>query len=374
MACRISIEISKLKKKMSECEMFAFVRYVRGFISPELLQLNAQIRKHILKPTENSIAKYSDTINIGRQNDANLKNFVDKEIPRDEWSLPDLTLDIDCITEYLKKSLGATVAEVTMPKTMSGMSGGHIVKSDCAIFKVMKAKEALRNWIKNLVDKNELYARAAADVNVDEEAGAIDVEDDDIEDIVDEMDLVPVEEEMAIVPVIDTTLAEAQARAKQYIAQTNARPHSNETEDQYAARVANIMFSGNEDRQTRSNRRKNNRDTGTTMTPEEVGAAVEARKQYVLLKGTKNKRPYKILSQVTGKTVGKFYICLYRDVGYADQDIERTHPEDYLRQFPGFIESYEAVSGIPPIVYCHRAVIKFSLNFEFEFEFEFEFV
>jgi len=78
------------------------------------------------------------------------------------------------------------------------------------------------------------------------------------------------------------------------------------------------------------------------MTPEEVGAAVEARKLYVLLKATKNKRPHKILSQVIGKTVGKFYVCLYRDVGYADQDIERTHPEDYLRQFPGFIESYEA--------------------------------
>ena len=112
------------------------------------------------------------------------------------------------------------------------------------------------------------------------------------------------------------------------------------------------------------------------MTPEEVGAAVEARKQYVLLKGTRNKRPYKILRQVTtcSKAIGKFYVCLYRDVGYADQDIEKTPTEDYLRQFPGFIESYEAVSGIPPIVYCHRAVIKFSLNFEFEFEFEFEFV
>ena len=80
---------------------------------------------------------------------------------------------------------------------------------------MMKANDALRNWIKNMVDKNELYERAAGDVNVDEEAGAIDVEDDVIEDIVDEMDLVPVEEEMAIVPVIDTTMAEAQARAKQ---------------------------------------------------------------------------------------------------------------------------------------------------------------
>lgn len=156
-----------------------------GLISPELLQLNAQIREHILKPTENSIAKYSDTINIGRQNDSNLKNLVDKEIPRDEWSLPDLTLDIDCITEYLKKSLRATVEDVTVRKTMSGMSGGHILKKDCAIFKVMKAKEGLRNWIKNLIEKNKLYERPAGDVNVDEEADAIDVEDDVIEDTVD---------------------------------------------------------------------------------------------------------------------------------------------------------------------------------------------
>ena len=186
-----------------------YVRYVRGLISPELLQLNAQIRAHILKPTENSIAKYSDTINIGRQNGANLKNLADKEIPRDEWSLPDLTLDIDCITEYLKKSLGATVADVTMTKTMSGISGGHILRSDCAIFKVMKAKEGLRDWIKNLVEKNELYERPQGDVNADDEAGNIDAEDDGIEDIVAEIDLAPVEEEMTIVPVIDTDLAEA---------------------------------------------------------------------------------------------------------------------------------------------------------------------
>jgi hypothetical protein len=46
-----------------------------------------------------------------------------------------------------------------------------------------------------MVDKSALYERAAGDVNVDKEAGAIDVEDDVIEDIVDEMDLVPLEEE-----------------------------------------------------------------------------------------------------------------------------------------------------------------------------------
>ena len=88
-----------------------------------------------------------------------------------------------------------------------------------------------------------MYERAAGDVNVDEEAGAIDVEDDAIEDIVDEMDLVPVEEEMAIVPVINTTMAEVQERAKQYIAETNAKPQSNETEDEYAASALRTLCS-----------------------------------------------------------------------------------------------------------------------------------
>ena len=189
-----------------------------------------------------------------------------------------------------KKPLGATVADVTVSKIMSGMPGGHILKSNCSIYKVMKAKEKLRDWIKNLVyNKNELYEHAQGDVNADEEVGAVDAEDDGIEDIVEKMDLFPVEEEMADVPGIDTTMAEAQARAKQYIAQPNANPHGNETKGEYAARLANIMFSGNEDRQTRSKMRGNNRDNSTTMTPEEVGAAVEARKQYVLLKGQKIK-------------------------------------------------------------------------------------
>jgi hypothetical protein len=31
MACRISIDISKLKEKMCECEICLYVRYVSGF-------------------------------------------------------------------------------------------------------------------------------------------------------------------------------------------------------------------------------------------------------------------------------------------------------------------------------------------------------
>ena len=79
------------------------------------------------------------------------------------------------------------------------------------------------------------------------------------------------------------------------------------------------------------------------MAPDEVGAAIEARKQYNQLKGNKFRKPCVILRQVTGKEVGRYYVCLYRDVGYAGQDYEDTHTEDYLRQFPGFIESYQSV-------------------------------
>ena len=46
---------------MSECEIFLYVRYVSGFNLTRIIaiELNAQIRKHIKKTTEKSIAKYT---------------------------------------------------------------------------------------------------------------------------------------------------------------------------------------------------------------------------------------------------------------------------------------------------------------------------
>ena len=136
-------------------------------------------------------------------------------------------------------------------------------------------------------------------------------------------------------------------------AQTSAKPQSNETEDEYAARALRTLCSREmkidkrEAKGEKQSRYRNNDDTGRGRSCGEV------RKQYVLLKRTNNKRPHKIPSQVTSKAVGRYYVCLYHDVGYADQDNERAHPEDDLRPFPGFIEPYEVVSGIPPTVYYH---------------------
>ena len=86
------------------------------------------------------------------------------------------------------------------------------------------------------------------------------------------------------------------------------------------------------------------------MASEEVGAAAEASKQYNQLKGNTPRKPCAILRQVAGREVGRYCVCLHHDVGYAGQDYEDTHPEDYLRQFPGFIESYQSVSVCPFLI------------------------
>ena len=81
------------------------------------------------------------------------------------------------------------------------------------------------------------------------------------------------------------------------------------------------------------------------MTPDEVGAAAEARKRFSELKGTKKQKPWKIVEEVVGiKTVDRFFKCRYHDVGYGGQDYDDVHDEGYLRQFEGLMEDYEAVS------------------------------
>ncbi len=81
------------------------------------------------------------------------------------------------------------------------------------------------------------------------------------------------EEEMTIVLVIDTTMAEAQARAKQYIAQANAKPECNETEGECLLALRTLCSREMKIDKREAKGEKTNRDTATTMTPEEVGTA-----------------------------------------------------------------------------------------------------
>ena len=128
---------------------------------------------------------------------------------------------------------------------------------------------------------SKLYGRPAEDGNGEEENEEEDGdgggEGGDLLEV-EEMDLIALEEEEnAIVPVYDTSLVEAQQRAKDYMTRTKAKPHRGEDENTFAERIANIMFSGNADRKTRSQMKTNHRVGETTMTTEEVGAAAEAR-------------------------------------------------------------------------------------------------
>ena len=85
-----------------------------------------------------------------------MKKLVDLEIRRDEWSVHSMKVDVELIAAYFTSTLGATIEDVTKPSTHSKMSHGPILKRDCAIYKVMKAKKELKQWIKGLQDSNQL--------------------------------------------------------------------------------------------------------------------------------------------------------------------------------------------------------------------------
>ena len=37
-------------------------------------------------------------------------------------------------------------------------------------------------------------------------------------------------------------------------------------------------------------------------------------------------------------SMGMYYLCVWSDVGCADQDVEEWNPADYDMQFPGLVE------------------------------------
>ena len=178
-----------------------------------------------------------------------MKTHLDDEIKRDEWSVPSMKVDVGLIAAYFASTLGATIAEVTQASinsTKSKMSHGPILKRDCAIFKVMKAKPELKKWIEGLQTDNKLYGRPAEDGNGEDENEEEDVdgggEGEDLLEV-EEMDLIE-EEELAIVPVLDTSLAEARQRAKDYMTRTKAKPHRGEDENTFAERRGEYIYYG----------------------------------------------------------------------------------------------------------------------------------
>jgi len=316
------------------------------------LQSNLAFRLGVGKVTPAAIEKYSKMINFCRRNENNMKQHVDGEWINKEV-LPDLSPDIEAIAAYLTRKLGATKAAVTKATERNEMSGGNLKKEDCAFSQIMMAKGNLQQWLSKVVENGDLYKRENivpqgepnpevqnADVgeeNEEEEAnGGIGVEDEDGE----EEEPLSMEEE---------TSDGALLRARAYLKKHKVKPLRGEDNEGYVKRIADIMFDGKNARKTRSERMRSNAAKPKEKTDAEHAIAVAAQEEWNRVKNLRPKKPTRILEKRQGAEVGRFYLCLYHDVGFNGQDREELHPEHYVRQFPGFLENWQAVSVVRTI-------------------------
>ena len=89
---------------------------------------------------------------------------------------------------------------------------------------------------------------------------------------------------------------------------------------------------------------QNNVPKTKEKTNAEYAIAVAAQEEWNRMEGLKPVRPTSIVEKHQGAEVGKYYLCLYRDVGYAKQDSTEMHPEHHVCQFPGLLENWQVVS------------------------------
>jgi hypothetical protein len=221
------------------------------------------------------------------------------------------------------------------------MSGGDMTLDDCAFSQVMKAKGKLREWITNIVASGDLFERDG-----DEEDAAEPPQDVAIENYEAALDALLPEEEVEEAPSVETdeTLDDALLRARAYLQKHKIKRLNRESQEEYIARVAAIMMDGKTARKKRVAAMKNVVPKTKEKTDADYAIAVAAQEEWNRMQGLKPVRPTSILEKHQGVEVGRYYLCLYRDVGYGGQDRTEMHPEHYVRQFPGLLENWQAVS------------------------------
>ena len=142
----------------------------------------------------------------------------------------------------------------------------------------------------------------------------------------------------------DETLDDALLRARAYLQKHKIKKLNRESQEEYIARVAAIMMDGKLARKKRVAAMKNVVPKTKEKTDADYAIAVAAQEEWNRIQGLKPVRPTSILEKHQGHEVGRYYLCLYRDVGYGGQDRTEMHPEHYVRQFPGLLENWQAVS------------------------------
>ena len=113
---------------------------------------------------------------------------------------------------------------------------------------------------------------------------------------------------------------------------TGYKKFNREISDEYIAQVgASIMMHGwLVKEKTRITAMKNNVPKTKEKTDAEYAIAVAAQEEWNQMQGLKPIRPTSILEKYQGAEVGRYYLCLYRDVGYAGQDRTEVHPEHHV--------------------------------------------
>ena len=159
------------------------------------------------------------------------------------------------------------------------------------------------------------------------------------------MEALVAEEEVEVAPVLeDETLDDALLRARAYLQKHKIKRLNRESQEEYITRVAAIMMDGKLARKKRVAAMKNVVPKTKEKTDADYAIAVAAQEEWNRMQGLKPVRPTSILEKHQGHEVGRYYLCLYRDVGYGGQDRTEMHPEHYVRQFPGLLENWQAVS------------------------------
>ena len=137
--------------------------------------------------------------------------------------------------------------------------------------------------------------------------------------------------------------------ARKWVEKNKINKTIDKTADDYVQRVLLLISSGPSDSaelRTMKARAEARAENGTL---DPLLVATEARVYYNKLMRRVEKWPKKTLEhKLYGHlypSVGMYYLCVWKDVGYADQDVEERKPADYATQFPGLVEDYRKVCG-----------------------------
>lgn len=120
-------------------------------------------------------------------------------------------------------------------------------------------------------------------------------------------------------------------------------PSKQESVDEYAKRVALLLFAGHK-RRTRTRAATETQSEPLNFAVKQVRTS--AREYYHSLRGNMPPKPHKIVDHVEHETLGPHFLVSYHVPGYKCL-ADKWMPEDEVRLWPQLLEDYKAVRKVP---------------------------